>query len=199
MQTYRTIQAVRFLLAGMLLAAGCSSPPKGISGGRVDIARTTSAERDSAKVLPAALVEFSDQVAQRVVQDLAGIPEISQAGRPVTVIVGDIMNKTGIVSTNEFELVRSRIRNSLLQSEYARDQLEFVENRARMDSIRRREAVRPSEQGAIDPETTFALNGDFYRIGRGSDNQYYMEFQLVHFKTNKIVFSDRYDIKQRQG
>ena len=46
-----------------------------------------------------------------------------------------------------------------------------------------------------DPRTTYALNGDFYRIGRGETNQYYMEVQLVHFASNEIVFSDRYDAK----
>jgi hypothetical protein len=47
-----------------------------------------------------------------------------------------------------------------------------------------------------DPAITFALNGDFKRISRGAINQYYMEFMLVHFATNNIVFDQSYDLKQ---
>ena len=62
--------------------------------------------------------------------------------------------------------------------------------------------VIPRDEGRLEPApydaaTTFALNGDFYRIGRHNVNLYYMEFQLVHFGSNEIVFSKRYELKQR--
>jgi hypothetical protein len=191
---FMAVPTVSLILAAAL-AAGCA--PKGDRGSRVDPGTVTNAERRTAEVLPTDLREFSDQVSQRVAQDIAMIPEIKNAGGRVTVLVGDINNKTGIVSSNDFEYVRSRIRNSLLQSAYVKDRIRFVENRSRMAGLRERELVGPNEKNAeppnYDPAMTFALNGDFYRIARGNTNFYYMEFQLVHFKTNEIVFSDRYE------
>jgi len=187
----------------MLIAiplAGCHHPPQGRRAGRIDPYQTTHAEAASQKVLPVALTEFSDQVAQRVAQDLAEIPEIRDAKGRVTVLLGDINNKTRIVSSAEFDLVRRRLRNSLLNSPYVKDRIRFVERRIRMSRIAERERVASegfdTGPADYDPNTTFALNGDFYRITRDRTNQYYMEFQLVHFATNEIVFSDRYDSKQ---
>ncbi len=196
----------RIFLAGLLAGAmglagtltGCVTD-RGNSGGRVDISATTEAELDSAKVLPASLVEFSDQASRRIVQDLVVLPRIRDDAGRVTVILGDINNKTGIVSSTEFELVTARLRNNLINSGVARGTLRFVERRARMQDLAAREGVASEQVLAdppdYDPGTTYALNGDFYRIGRGETNQYYMEVQLVHFASNEIVFSDRYDDK----
>ena len=182
----------------VLVLSGCVSD-RGNSGGRLDVSSTTEAEWDSAKVLPATLVEFSDQAAGRIVQDLINLPRIRDDAGRVTVILGDINNKTGIVSSTEFEVVTARLRNKLINSDTARGTLRFVERRARMQGLAAREGVASGQVLAdppdYDPQTTYALNGDFYRIGRGETNQYYMEVQLVHFGSNEIVFSDRYDAK----
>lgn len=182
----------------MLTGVSCVSD-RGNSGGRIDVSATTEAELDSSKVLPASLVEFSDQASRRIVQDLVELPRIRDDAGRVTVILGDINNKTGIVSSTEFEVVTARLRNNLINSGTARGTLRFVERRARMIDLAAREGVA-SDQVLADPpdynpNTTYALNGDFYRIGRGETNQYYMEVQLVHFASNEIVFSDRYDAK----
>ncbi len=178
-----------------VLMVGC--PPKGTSAGRVDPTTTTDAERGSRKVLPVALMEFSDEVPRQLAQDLADLPIIRDTPGRVTVLMGDLNNKTGIVSSSEFEMVRSRIRNNLLQSDYVKQKLRFVESWDRMGWLMERELG--STQGARPPEdasVAYALNGDFYRIERGDTNLYYMEFQLVHFETNEIVFSKRYEVKQ---
>jgi hypothetical protein len=186
------------MLTGLLFVTGCVTD-RGNSGGRIDASATTEAELDSAKVLPVSLVEFSDQASRRIVQDLVQLPGIRDNAGRVTVILGDINNKTGIVSSTEFEVVTARLRNNLINSDYARGTLRFVERRARMQDLAAREGVASGQILAdppdYDPETTYALNGDFYRIGRGETNQYYMEVQLVHFASNEIVFSDRYDAK----
>lgn len=181
-----------------MLAVGCKSY-RGSSGGRIGVTETTEAEWDSAKVLPVSLVEFSDQASRAIVEDLVQLPRIRDDAGRVTVILGDINNKTGIVSSTEFEVVTARLRNNLINSDLARPTLRFVERRARMQDLAAREGVA-SDQVLADPpdynpQTTYALNGDFYRIGRGETNQYYMEVQLVHFASNEIVFSDRYDAK----
>ena len=183
-------------VVGLALAIGCESRPKG----RIEIDQTLKSEQSARRILPSALYEFSDQVPQALAQKLADIPQVRDADDRATIIVGDIYNKTGIVSNNEFELVRSRIRNSLLQSAYMRNRLRFVENRARMARIADRELVGESADEAgppnYDPKTAFAINMDVYRIERGKANYYYLEYQLVHFKSNEIVFSDRIDTKQ---
>ena len=199
MTNHITRTGLALLLGGAcLLAVGCVSD-RGSSGGRVGIHETTEAEWDSSKVEPVSLIEFSDQASRRIVQDLVQLPQIRDDAGRVTVIIGDINNKTGIVSSNEFEVVLARLRNNLINSKVARGTLKFVENRARMQDLAAREAVADGEYVAdppnYDPKTTYALNGDFYRISRGETHQYYMEVQLVNFATNEIVFSDRYDAK----
>ena len=193
------------LLSALLLvvSVGCETMPRGSSSGRIDPSRTTGAERNDPRILPVGLMEFSDQVAQRFAQDLADLPEIGAGGIRSTIILGDINNKTQIVSSDEFEMARSRIRNSLLSSRYVRGKVAWVENRARLASLAAREGVgtvnNPAGPDAYDPRHTFTVNMDVYRLSRGSNaqvNQYYLEAQLVSFSTNEIIFSDRYEIKQ---
>ncbi len=198
--------AVFVLVAGLFagLLAGCQTiPPRGSSSGRISTDVTTDAERRDARPLLVAYMEFSDQVSQQLAQDLVNLDLIKPGGDRSTVILGDIMNKTsGLVSTQEFEMVRSRIRNNLLQSKHARGHIKWVENRARMEAIAGRERVgnhvQPAGPPNYDPNNTFALNGDMYRLNRGPVNQYYMEFMLVNFATNELVFTKRYEIKQAQ-
>lgn len=199
--TRPTCAAVAFaLLAGVSVAllVGCKSQQRG----RIDVYETTKAETYSDEVLPVALTEFSDQVPEALVADLATIPELAAGAEPATIILGDINNKTRIVATGDFELMAQRIRNQLINSKYARSQMRFVELRRRVERIASQERVTTDEQtgtfdtGDYPAETTYFLLGDFYRVNRNNVNQYYMQFQLVHAATNTIVFSDSYDVKQ---
>ena len=168
--------------------------------GRIPVSETTQSEKDHAKVLPVALIEFSDQVPQELVQELSVVREVQQSDGKATVILGDLVNKTQIVPSTDFEMASQRLRNNLINSSIARDRLKFVENRARLDRLAAREGVVNQEgmsgPPAYDPQTTFTLNGDFYRVARHDVNLYYMQFQLVHFATNEIVFSNDYEVKQ---
>jgi hypothetical protein len=195
----RNAKLAAALLGCVAMSVGGCVSDRGSSGGRLAVTETTEAEWDSAKVLPVSLMEFSDQASRRIVEDLVILPRIRDDAGRVTVILGDINNKTGIVSSTEFEVVTARLRNNLINSDISRGTLRFVERRARMQDLAAREGVASGQILAdppdYDPATTYALNGDFYRIGRGETNQYYMEVQLVHFASNEIVFSDRYDSK----
>lgn len=191
----RTLLLAALAATTGVLLTGCAKET-----GRIPVSETTPAERDAAKVLPVALIEFSDQVPQHLCQQLAGTPHIADTPGQVTVILGDLVNKTQIVPSTDFEMASQRLRNNLINSSYARDKLKFVENRARLDRLAAREGVVDQEgmsgPPAYDPQTTYTLNGDFYRVARHDTNSYYMQFQLVHFATNEIVFSDRYEVKQ---
>ncbi len=188
-----------------LLAAGCTSEPAGYHQGRVPVSGTTDAEINNDLIFPAALIEASDQFAQQFAQDLSTMPIVAQTNGPITVIVGDVNNKTGIVGSSDFEMLAARLRNSLLQSKYVTDKVHFVESRARMQNLAAREGVGENPVAAgppqYDPATTYALNLDVYRVGRvsseGDTNYYYIEAELVNFKTNQIVEAPRrYEIKQ---
>jgi hypothetical protein len=184
------------VLAALLLLGACQEDT---STYRRDPYGSTPAEGNSPEILPNSLMEFSDQFPQRLVQRLAAIPEIANSSKPVTVIMGDLNNKTQIVSSNDFEMVQHRIRANLVNSDFVSKHMIFVENRARMGALAGREGVgTPGTSGPppYDPETTFTLNGDFYRIARGDTSLYYMEYTLVNFKSNRLVFSDQYPSKQ---
>ena len=181
----------------LLAAAGCQKDRRG----RIDPYETTRSEEQSRQILPVALLEFSDQAAPRLIRDLRQLPEI-QGDELSTVILGDIENQTQIVPTSDFEVAVRRLRNKLINSELAGDQLAFVERRTRVGNLAERERVVGAEVDIADAEdyeaaSTYALDGDFIRVSRGRVNLYYMEFQLVSFETNRIVWSDRYEVKQQ--
>ena len=183
--------------AALLVMPGCQKDRVG----RIDPYETTRSEEESRQILPVALLEFSDQAAPRLVRDLQQLPEI-QENELSTVLLGDLDNQTQIVPTSDFEVAMRRLRNKLINSELAGDQLAFVERRERVGNLADRERVVGAEGDIADAEdydaaSTYALNGDFIRVSRGRVNLYYMEFQLVSFETNRIVWSDRYEVKQQ--
>ncbi|MFP4145364.1 MAG: hypothetical protein ACLFV3_09485 [Phycisphaeraceae bacterium] len=187
----------------LVAAVGCQ-PPKGQSSGRIGVTTTTESETETEQLLPVTLIEFSDQFPQRLLQDLREEPDLQAIDGQATIVLGDINNKTSLVSSTEFEILMRRIRNNLLRSDIARGQFNFVADRSRLRRLAQRERVatddgRVADAGAYDPQNTYVLLGDFYRIRRGGDedtNYYYMEVQLVSFATNEIVFSDVYESKQ---
>lgn len=197
-------------MAGLLIA-GCSNiPPSGSRSGRVEVTDTTPAEANSRQVLPTALVEFSDQVAQQLVADMQQIPELN-GGYRATVVFGDIANNTQVVPTTDFEAFRNRIRQKLMQSRSVLANVRFVENRARMEALRRREGggggdlLQQSPGGAaagdaLVPEYTFFLNGDMYRVTRGSQEQvnlYMLSFNLTNMQSGELIWTNSpYEIKQ---
>ncbi|MFA9476822.1 hypothetical protein ACERK3_00815 [Phycisphaerales bacterium AB-hyl4] len=188
------------LMLALLVSVGCGY--RGQTSGRVDTGTTTEAERTDreGRILPVALVEFSDQTAQQLVQDLPAVRHIRDHDGRVTVLLGDLNNRTRVVSSNDFEAMQRRLRSNLLRSGTATEKLAFVERRGRMQDLAARERVASdgflADPEDYDPQTTYTLNGNFYRINRGGTNHYYMDFELVHFATNEIVFNDMYEVRQ---
>ena len=205
MKTCRCLCA--FSLASVaLLAAGCS-PPRGESTGRVENTDTTKAERSSPQVSITGLTEKADQVAEQLMADLNTIQELNGSYR-ATVVFGDIMNKTGIVPTSDFEAFRTKIRGRLLQSQALRNKVRFVENRAKIEQLRRREGAGGGDLLQQNPGTgvkplneeyTYFLNGEMYRVDRGEGqvNLYSMSYNLTGMSSGEIIWtSPSYEIKQ---
>lgn len=201
---------VMCVAAGAMGMLSACSPPKGEQTRRVEITDTTKAERRSPQVQPAALVEFSDQVAQQLVEDLIALPEFN-SGTRVNVVFGDIVNKTGIVPTSDFEAFRSRVRQKLLQSSVARNRIRWIESRAKVEELRRQElggaGSDVNQAGAngptpLSPDYTYFLDGEMYRVVRGNDevNLYMMSFNLSNAQSRELVWSNSpYEVKQTPG
>jgi len=180
-----------------LLVGGCS-PPTGAPTGRAPTTATTPAERFSPQVSITALSEQSDLTADQLAADLNDIPELNKGYRS-TIVFGDIVNKTQIVPTSDFEAFRTRLRARLQQSRFLRDKVKWVENRSRVEELRRREGGSGAGVAPLNDEYTYFLNGEMYRVDRGNSavNLYSMTYNLTNMATGEIVWgSAPYEIKQ---
>ena len=195
-------------LAVPFVLVGCSQKYVG----RVPVEETTPGEARNPQQLPTTLTEFSQIVPEDLLNQLPEIPEVSDIDGPVVILMGDVQNKTGMTPTTDYEYVVSGIRSRLINARIARNKLVFVERRARVENQAARERVASAPTERVDgtvvwdggeyfvPDysaaNTFVLNMDAYRVGRGDTHLYAMEVQLVSFATNRIVFSNRYEMKQ---
>ncbi len=197
-------QSLVFALAVPSFFAGCSAPPRGEPTGRADVYDTTPAEKYDRQILPSALAENSDQVAEQLAADLSGLPELQQFR--VTVVFGDLANKTGIVPTSDFEAFRQRTRQKLMQSPMVNNNIRFIENRARFESLQSKENIGTGgtdsdlAKAVRNPEHTYFLNGSMYRVSRGANesvNLYELAWELMRASDGSLVWSSApYEVKQ---
>ena len=101
------------LLIGL---AGC----KGTDSRRVPTGETTRPELDDKRQLPVSLIEFREQASADILQALPTARGISDTPERVTILLGDINNKTTSMSTNDYEYVVSGVRSNLIRSQAAR-------------------------------------------------------------------------------
>jgi len=186
----RRAAALLALIPCCVLTA-CNAPPRGEQTRRVETTDTTKAERRSPLVQPAALVE-----------DLIELPEFN-TGQRVNVVFGDIINKTGLVPTSDFEAFRSRVRAKLLSSTVARSRVRWIESRARMDELRRREAGGdPGKSQELNWDKTYFLNGEMYNVSRVEGQQvhlYMLNWTLSNAETRELLWQNTYEVKQTPG
>ncbi len=158
------------------------------------------------QVMPAAWLEFSDLSAEQFAADLSELPEFSGPYR-CTLIFGDIINKTGVVSTAEFEQFRTRFRGLLVNSQTFRDVAVFRSSRHQMEQIRRREIGAEedllqegrgnSAAKPLNPDYTYVLGGEMYATKRADSALYSLSLQLYSFSSNELVWQNiPYDFKQ---
>lgn len=197
------VTAVGLLACG--LAAGCQSAPKGDSGGRVSVGSTTPGEASSGLMRTADLVTASDDIAVALARDVDRMVTQDFSGNRVTVVFGDIMNKTSKMSTTDFEFVRDRIKSKLMDSQVVRNNVRFVENRSRRESLRQRELGQTGEQKightsdlpqpSVNEEYFLFLNGNMFSVDRPDTRLYYLKFELMRSSTGETVFSRDYEVK----
>jgi hypothetical protein len=189
------------LCAVALLSACQSSPPRGEPAGRAeDPTTTTRSEKGSSLISIQALSEASDQIAQQLATDLNIVPELNQGYRS-TIVFGDINNKTGIVPTTDFEAFRANTRAKLMQSRSLLAKIRWIESRARVEQIAAREQVPGADNTLppLNPQYTYFLNGDMYRVDRNDSrtNYYTLTYNLTNMASGEIIWiSSPYEIKQ---
>ncbi len=193
-------------VAILALSLSVSCAPKGQSSGRIPISETTAAEVKAGGPYTADLATASDEVATSLVRDINRLTDEDWDGYRVTLIYGDIVNKTaGRVSTVDFEYVRDRILSLLSKNKSFRDNVKFVRKRARIESLNREEldgSSDPLQEGndpnkvvRPDAEYVYYLNGDMYGIYRGSTELFYMKFSIDNARDAEVVFSEDYEVK----
>lgn len=202
------VRVAAIVLGAGALAGGCSAP-QGQSGGRVPVSEGTRGELQDRRIMTSDLAESSDRVAESLARDIQQIVDEDFGGYRATITFGDIQNKTGNVSTTDFEYVRDRIKSKLMTSRHVRDNVRFRESRRRVEDLNQRELGRNddllSEGGGTptgirnpNPDFLMYLNGNMYRVerGRGSTTDlYYLKFELIRASDGITLFSQDYEVK----
>ncbi|MBL8747045.1 MAG: hypothetical protein JNK58_11910 [Phycisphaerae bacterium] len=201
----RALFALPLLISTFFTLSACQEAPRGDSGGRVSVGSTTPGEANSGLMRTADLVTASDDVALALAQDVDQMVTQDFTGQRVTIVFGDLMNKTSKMSTTDFEFVRDRIKSKLMDSRIVRDNARFVENRSRRESLRQRELGQTGDQKightsdlsqpAVNEEFFLFLNGNMYSVDRPDTRLYYLKFELMRSSTGETVFSKDYEVK----
>lgn len=190
----------------LLAGVGCQSsppPPPGGVTGRIPTDVITDAELRSGQISLVSLTEFADGAAEQLIADLATLPEFQPGGQyadyMVSIIYGDIINESGNVRSGDLRAIRQGIRSRLNNSRFARNNIQFVTNRARRQRLQQQEfgsnqedLLQEGRQTSIDqsqnPEYTLFLNGELYRMSRGSVHQYSLNFHLIRATDGVIIW-----------
>ncbi len=194
------------LLSMVALLSACQTPPQGTHSGRLSSTTTTPGEANSRNITSTSLVEASDKISQALAADIQRISSEVGGQFRVTVVFGDLDNKTqGVTNTADFEFLRDRIKSKLAQSGMFRENVAFVLNRAKLADLNRREMgaaapeLTPAGQTAtsqLNPNYTLYLNGYMYGVFREGTNLYYLKFELDRASNGETVFSNDYEVKR---
>lgn len=197
---------LQFALAiGVSLLSGCTEPPKGHDMGRVPVDTTTQGERGDFTLRSADLFAACDEIAQALAVDIRRIVDEEFTGHRITLVVGDITNKTGIVPRATLEIIQTRIVDALSESGVFRDHVKVVECRARMERLNK-EGIGAGPEDILqtgsyqvtpdlNPEYTVYLLGDAYGAHAGSTHTYYISFKLNRAADRAQVFAKAYEVK----
>jgi len=175
---------------------GCTSY-QGKKTGRVDPGETTEAEMKSGKMYIADLYDASGRVAEALMKDLQRLSEtdLKQGDQAYlsTLVYGDISNKTSTMPTSDFEVVRERVRDMLLNSSEFRKHFRVIENRGRYEDLRARELGVSGGDRKINESFTYFLNGNAFSLDRPETRGFYLNFQLMRASDGEIIFSKKYE------
>ena len=126
----------------------------------------------------------------KMVAEIAAIPEIRAAGDKTIVVMGRVRNRTSNPN-RDFTIYLARIRANLNRSG-AKKNIGFVESRDDMIAERERELDRPE---GYSSKADYVLKGVFYDSKLGKGTTWLMTFQLTSLLTGDIVWEGNYEVK----
>lgn len=186
-----------WLIILCLVVSGCDpNPPSGT--------------RDRQQPTGPRLRQACDEVAQRLAADINGIVEREFRGYRVSLLLGDLENRTGDVPTQDFAYMQHRIKNQLMQSKLFRDSVRVFENRDKWERTRNKEfgdredpdiLQTGTDQTAqrVNEEYALFLSGEAYAVHRSQSHLYYVAFKLVRASSGEEVFVHDYELVYQQS
>ena len=188
--------AMPLLLALTVMLLPACHPRPGDDHGRIEVGQTTRDEIRHRGPILSGYNEFADTLAQDLAQEITQIKHEQGLDGRVTIAFGDIANKTRIVSSDEFEIIRNSLRTRVTQSPFMRQHTRWVDHRALTDALIQRETNGAQRADTIDIDSSLALNMDMLRADREGTQLYAFYVRLTHFRTREIVFEREYLAKQ---
>jgi len=196
------------LSLAVLLSAACgTTPERGDDGGRIEVSDTTAADRYSTSVSSVTLLEFADQVAERLAKRVPSIQEIEAKPYRVLIELGDIQNSTN-TSPRDFETIRRRIFLSMVNNPQITNTAQINQHPSR--TARQAGAFKGEEPkdlmdegietrstaGEYRLEDTYTINGTFGEIKRAGISTYIFDVTMVNLSTREIVFAEVFEARQ---
>lgn len=192
-------------LAAALALSACSTPPLGDRTGRVEPGRTTEAEQRSGQVYISDLDDATEKMSMKFIADLNGrLAEsdfrINGEQQRVTIVFGDITNKSGSMPSSDIEAIRANFQSNLMESDDLRAHCRFVRDKANFERLRATEfgpgPTNPTTPGtgvrSLDQRFTYFLNSEIYGIMRGSTRQFTINFSLMRASDGEEVWKPNY-------
>src|SRR5262245_20521961 len=115
------------VVVGAVLAAPFLLSCNRSERGRVSVHEDTPGDKVSHGMYTADLAAASDQFAQELVRDIRARLSKEWGAYRVTLVVGDISNKSGDMPTSDIELIRARMLDTLFHDEHFRNNVQLVE------------------------------------------------------------------------
>ncbi|MFA7236450.1 MAG: hypothetical protein WC058_06270 [Phycisphaeraceae bacterium] len=166
-----------------LLVVGCETNKGMEKEERIDTRKADGGQIGSADLTAAT---------EKVVESIANVPAIHQAGERVVIVMDQVTNETLSDPSANFQIYLARIRALLNQSGQTKN-LMFVETRVKSEQIKQREGYPAAATARTLPR--YALTAAFYDLPRGRSNYYLLTFQLFDLTNDAIVWENSYEVK----
>lgn len=152
------------------------------------------------------LMNSASEIGQSMAADLETLVRYDFGGERVAMFLGDIDNRTGTVSTDDFDVVQREVRAELFDNRFFRENVQLRETNLRLEELNAREGVGASgdpfaemSDAGIDPAYVFYLNGDARKIDRQDETGFFLEMTLLRASNSEIVWTERYFVQYGGG
>lgn len=162
-------QALFCVTAALALALpGCSSANDSQASGDWQYSASSS-------LLPA-LVDFTNQVPQKLVEQVSQLRPIQRSGQLAVIQVGKMTNETKVDFQDHFQVAMARLGNNLVNAAAANSQVRFVDG------------------GRYTGDAHYHLTGQLRHNARSNTDHYDMQFQLTDSSGN-VVWTKDYPVQ----